>query len=297
MVSVILPTYNRAQTLAQSVSSVLSQTFTNFELIIVDDGSGDSTPEVVGSFRDPRIRYIRYPENRGAAHARNVGLAESRGELVAFQDSDDVWMPQKLEKQVAALGGARKGTALVYSDMLRMEEDGTLAYFAAPEVRKGVLADPVTNDYQVFMLGLVTVLAAKRCLEEVGGFDESLTRYIDLDILARLALRYEFFHLKEPLAIYRCTKGISADPYNSYISRSILLRKFNSASLCDRPFISRQYHYMGLDLISIGDYRKGVSCLLKAYRTYPGVIRHDINRLKGHLKVLFTPNKDGKRPS
>ncbi|MCF6192173.1 MAG: glycosyltransferase family 2 protein, partial [Candidatus Hydrothermae bacterium] len=102
LVSVVLPTFNRASTLPDAVRSVLMQTYNRLELIVVDDGSRDATPQVMQEFlkADSRVRYIRYVENRGVSHARNVGLDQARGELVAFQDSDDLWFPDKLEKQV-----------------------------------------------------------------------------------------------------------------------------------------------------------------------------------------------------
>jgi len=110
-VSVILPTYNRSSTLREAMESVLEQTYEDLELIVVDDGSTDDTMDVVQSVRDPRVRYIRLAENRGVSHARNVGLAHARGVWVAFQDSDDLWRPAKLEHQmdVALQAGEKVG--------------------------------------------------------------------------------------------------------------------------------------------------------------------------------------------
>ena len=102
LISVVLPTYNRARCLSRSINSVLNQTFSNLELIIVDDGSTDNTRELVESFSDPRIRYI-YQENAGACAARNHGINEALGTYIAFQDSDDEWRKDKLEIQLNAL--------------------------------------------------------------------------------------------------------------------------------------------------------------------------------------------------
>ena len=116
-VSVIIPTYNRSHTLKRAVESVLGQTFDNFELLIVDDGSEDDTKSVVDSIQDKRIRYIKLKENRGAAGARNEGVRRSECSLIAFQDSDDVWRPEKLERQMI-YWEQHPECALVYCDYL-----------------------------------------------------------------------------------------------------------------------------------------------------------------------------------
>jgi glycosyltransferase involved in cell wall biosynthesis len=102
-VSVVIPTYNRATVLGRAVTSVLNQTFSDLECVVVDDGSTDQTVALVEGFQDPRLRLIRLPVNRGVGHARNVGIQAASGELIAFLDSDDEWLPGKLERQVARL--------------------------------------------------------------------------------------------------------------------------------------------------------------------------------------------------
>lgn len=101
-VSVIIPTYNRAHLIGRAIKSVLNQTYKDFEIIIVDDGSTDKTEEVVKDFKDERVRYIRREKNKGGSAARNTGIKAARGEYIAFQDSDDEWLPEKLEKQMKA---------------------------------------------------------------------------------------------------------------------------------------------------------------------------------------------------
>ena len=105
MISVIIPSYNRARTIEKSARSVLNQTYTDLELIIVDDCSSDNTAEVVAALaaENPRVRYIRHEQNQGACAARNTGIDAARGEYIAFQDSDDAWRPEKLERQMAAI--------------------------------------------------------------------------------------------------------------------------------------------------------------------------------------------------
>ena len=113
-VSVVIPTYNRADLLPRAIRSVLSQTYWNCELIIVDDCSTDNTREVVSTWTDSRIRYIRHPENRHQSGAINTGIEHARGQYVAFLDDDDEWMPTKLEKQVRGVRvqRARRGSGV-----------------------------------------------------------------------------------------------------------------------------------------------------------------------------------------
>jgi len=106
-VSVIIPTYNRAHLVGRAIRSVLNQTYQDFEIIVVDDGSTDNTEEVVKSFNDPRIRYIRHEKNRGGSAARNTGIRVARGEYIAFLDSDDEWLPMHISRKLAVMEGKR----------------------------------------------------------------------------------------------------------------------------------------------------------------------------------------------
>jgi Glycosyltransferases involved in cell wall biogenesis len=114
-VSVIIPTYNRAHTISQSIISILNQTYNNFELIIVDDGSTDNTEEVVKNFNDKRIKYIAHKENRGAASALNTGISFSSGSFVTFNGSDDEWLPEKLEEEMKGFKTSDSKVGVVYS--------------------------------------------------------------------------------------------------------------------------------------------------------------------------------------
>src|SRR5262249_37649013 len=112
-VSVVMPTHDRADTVARAVQSVLVQTFQDLELIVVDDGSTDNTSAVLAALADPRLRVLRLDDNCGVSHARNIGVGAARGELLAFLDSDDEWLPEKLAAQVAC-HDATTSPSLVY---------------------------------------------------------------------------------------------------------------------------------------------------------------------------------------
>lgn len=121
LVSIIMPTYNCGRFIAESINSVLAQTYTNWELLIVDDCSADNTAEVVASFKDPRIHYQRNERNSGAAVTRNTALRLVKGRYIAFLDSDDLWLPEKLERQIAFM--EKMGYAFTYHEYTEIDED------------------------------------------------------------------------------------------------------------------------------------------------------------------------------
>lgn len=121
LVSIIMPTYNCGRFIAESINSVLAQTYTNWELLIVDDCSADNTAEVVASFKDSRIHYQRNERNSGAAVTRNTALRFVKGKYIAFLDSDDLWLPEKLERQIAFM--EKNGYAFTYHEYTEIDED------------------------------------------------------------------------------------------------------------------------------------------------------------------------------
>lgn len=126
LVSIIMPSYNTEKFISETINSVLAQTYTNWELIIVDDCSTDNTDDVVASFSDPRIKYLKNEKNSGAAVSRNRALREATGKWIAFLDSDDLWFPEKLEKQIAFM--QEKGYKFTYTDYRIKLNDKWLPY-------------------------------------------------------------------------------------------------------------------------------------------------------------------------
>ncbi len=194
LVSVVLATHNRARLLPRAANSVLRQSYPHLELIIVDDASNDETAQVVASLDDPRVRYLRLEESRGVSAARNAGIRTALGELVAFQDDDDEWLAQKLEKQVAAL--ARDGAGLnlcghfgCYAD--RVVYVGGPRYFAQvqPKAGYGNLALIATPGW----------LVRRELLFAAGLFDERIHTLEDWELALRLSEYCPFSHLDEPL--------------------------------------------------------------------------------------------------
>jgi glycosyltransferase involved in cell wall biosynthesis len=240
-VSVVLPTYDRAWCLARSIESVLRQTHEELELIVVDDGSTDGTERVVAGFTDPRLRYVRLARNGGAGAARNAGVVHARGRLLAFQDSDDEWLPAKLQRHLRAFETCAPDVAAVYSDMQRILRDGTTRHHRSPTLVPGVLVDPVTGFYQACKLGIQSAVIRRECFEAVGGFDESLPALEDMELFLRLSKRYRLYHLREPLVRYHETDGLSKNMAAKLIARRRLLDVYGSELLLDDPsFVARE---------------------------------------------------------
>ena len=177
-VSVIIPTYNRARFIAETVQSVLDQTFTDFEIVIVDDGSTDNTREVMGSFQDSRIKYI-YQKNNGVCIARNNAINASSGEYLAFLDSDDVLLRNSLEKRVEVLD-RHPEVGFSYGQAYLMDEGGQVFGIKKVKhrnsgIRRGTeeIRDFIVSGYHI---PTPTVMVRRRCLFEVGLFDRIYRR-------------------------------------------------------------------------------------------------------------------------
>jgi glycosyltransferase involved in cell wall biosynthesis len=202
-ISVIITTYNRANYLKEAIISVLNQTYQDFEIIVVDDGSKDNTPQVIQSITDPRIKYISQ-KNQGVGAARNTGTLASAGKMVALLDADDLWLPEKLELQIKALESSPQAS-IVYCDMyfFGLSEIGLpITFFQLlnwPAPRGNVLDKMVTRSFG----HPSTLLVKKEVFDKIGLFDEKLPYCDDYDMLIRMAAYFQFEVVPSPLVKYR----------------------------------------------------------------------------------------------
>ncbi len=193
-VSIILPFFNRAHTLHRCLTSIQAQTFQDWELIAVDDASTDGSAAVLTEACDARIRLIRHERNRGPGAARNTALAAAKGDFIALIDSDDEWMPGKLQAQIGKL---RAGECdLCGCEYLLVDEKGE---------RRVSLPPPPSSWREVLHtrceLGNgTTLVVARRVVDEIGGFDEALRLYEDWDWVLRMVQRFRYDVVREPLA-------------------------------------------------------------------------------------------------
>ncbi len=212
-VSVVIPTYNRRACVVDAVDSVLGQTYTDYELIVIDDGSTDDTGALLAGYGE-RLRYI-YQANAGVSAARNRGIEEARGEWVAFLDSDDEWAPDYLATVVAA-AQAQPGLAAVSSDLLIEAGASSTTLFRLRGLppfadRPKVVARPLVGMTHINCSPSATV-ARRDLLLKIGGFDTGLSLYEDLDLALRLSLEGGWCWIDRPLvkALRKTATGLSS---------------------------------------------------------------------------------------
>jgi len=249
-ISVIIPAYNAAEFLPETIESALAQNYQPLEIIVVDDGSTDSTPSVLESFGN-QIRVIRQP-NAGLGRARNRGIAESSGAWIALLDADDRWLPGKLQKQVAVLRDNPR-VGLVHTD----------AYDWTPENNQRQLRDRGRREFQGTCLARLsvnnrvlpsTVLMKRACIDQLGDFDPVPKGVEDWDLWLRIAEHYEFAYVDEPLVDYRRHgANMSGNSLQMRIGELYVLRKSLKtmpalAPQAKQPEMKRRLHQLAFDI-------------------------------------------------
>jgi len=273
VVSVILPTYNRAYILSRAIQSVLNQTYSNFELIVIDDASTDNTERVVLGFKDSRIRYIRHEENKGGAAARNTGIRYAEGDLIAFQDSDDEWLPPKLEKQVGILQEASAEVGVVYSGFWKIGTNKRVYIPSANIIHKegNVHVDLLKNNF----VGTPAAVIRRECFEKAGAFDERLPRLQDWDLFIRVSRFYEFRYIDEPLLIsYLTHDSISTKPEALIKALELILDKHLEDFRRHKRSLAHQQYRLANLFYQYGEAARGRDYLLRAVRTRPADIKY-----------------------
>jgi len=194
--SIIVAVYNGAKTLEACINSLLAQTYSNFEILLVDDGSSDNSYEVIQAFEsDPRVRYFK-KENGGVASARNYGIGVSEGDVIGFCDQDDQWKPTKLEKQLPRFDDPDVGLVYSWVEIQRMGETD----YSKPEIEGRCFHELLDVNF----ISCCTALVRKSILKDIGGFDDSreLHGVDDRHVWLRVARISKLAVVKEPLAVY-----------------------------------------------------------------------------------------------
>lgn len=260
VVSIILPTFNRAQIIERSIKSALHQTYTHFELIVIDDCSTDGTIELLSAITDPRLHVVRHTENRGASAARNTGIAKARGKYITFLDSDDKWYPTKLEKEVAIMEDQPANVGVVYSGFWR-HIHGKRSYVPFKWVKKkeGNIHE------QLLWRNFINTqsLIRKNCFTVVGVFDEQAPRFQDWDLFIRISKHFNFVYSHEPLFdVFHSEESISSNPQAQISGLEYILRKHCAEFSLHREILAEQYFQLSL-LYYFGEDRKKAQKLLK----------------------------------
>lgn len=236
-VSVILPTYNRQELLLESVKSVLRQTWIDYELLVVDDGSTDGTRAALAPYM-ARIRYI-HQENAGQGAALGRGVCDARGTWVAFLHSDDKWVPERLERMMGLVARHPQVHAVATASQ-QISADGTPTGRLFLKTTPGL--ELTTADFLTRHKGLINgmgILVRRDCLQKIGGIDERLSNAIDCDLWLRLSIQFNIAFLNEPLLLYRRHEGnIGADILTNSEEWLLLLDKFAVESA---DYVRRNY--------------------------------------------------------
>jgi glycosyltransferase involved in cell wall biosynthesis len=255
-----------------AIQSVLNQTYRDFEIIVVDDGSTDDTEKTVKSLKDERIRYIRHDKNRGAAAARNTGIKAARGEYIAFQDSDDEWLPEKLEKQMEVFRNATPEVGVVYTGFWRIKSDAK-EYIPSDRIsrKEGNIHKELLKGN--FVSG-VSAVARRDCFEKAGLFDESLPRFQDWELFIRFSNYCKFKYIDQPLLLaYLGPGNISTNNKAFQRALEIILTKHFEEFSEHGKLLAKYYFNLGFLLYFDGARVRGLSYLMKAAGLDPSLIR------------------------
>ncbi|MFC6733586.1 glycosyltransferase [Haladaptatus sp. DYSN1] len=287
-VSVVIPTYNRSEEVTHAIDSVLAQTYDDFELLVVDDGSTDDTEEVVTSYDDDRVKFIEHEENQGAPAARNTGIEHAEGEYVAFLDSDDEWLPLKLERQVDYLRSKGDDWVAVYCDvdMKTKGKSGPFRSIAASILSKSdpdtpseggdELVEEVLADRLHTSAGS-TLMVRTDVASEIEGFDTTFRRFQDPEFLMRVLRQGKLAHVAEPLVV----RHESGDPPADVVREADekYLEKFSDVvdDLESKGHDVRGSHNLVLAKLYLdeGNLTTGIQYLVRSNarpRHYPGVL-------------------------
>lgn len=227
-VSVIIPTYNREKTILRALQSVLNQTYTNIEILVVDDGSTDGTADIVRSVEDERVKYLVLEKNGGPSNARNVGVHMAEGEWIAFQDSDDCWHNDKLEVQMAYAKGHPE-FSLIYCMSMNYFQNGLKMLVPPkpwPEVMEGDMLDILL---QRNVIDTPTMFLKRACFLNVGGFDITYKALEDWEFMLRFSKMYEIGFLQQVLMdSYMLNDGVSSNMGAYFESRCKMLGQYRT---------------------------------------------------------------------
>lgn len=276
-VSVVVPAYRAASTIAAAIESVQAQTFSRHELIVVDDGSDDDTAAVAASYGSD-VHVIRQ-QNSGVSRARNAGLARARGQYVAFLDADDAWHPAKLERQVECLT-VLPHVGLCFTGLTRIDGNGRVVGNTPAIRRTDYVADSLLYSVVVNSPSS-SVLSRTALVRSVGGFDPRFSQCADWDFSIRLGLRAAIEPIDEPLVSYRVAAGsMSSDiallEFDTFrvLDTFYGMRESSKYSSLRRRAYANQWRIISGSYLQAGRLRDAVRCIAHAVRWHPSALAY-----------------------
>lgn len=276
LVSVIMPTYNRAAIIARAIKSVLDQTYSNLELIVVDDASTDNTAQVVSSIADPRVKYLRLPENSGVSAARNAGIKKARGAFIAFLDSDDEYLPERLEENLKVMEKKGEALGLVCSDFRNIEEGKVLG-----------LGHKGRVDILWHVPSPSTWFLRKEVFDRIGLFEKVLRVGEDREFLFRFHVdgSYAIDFIKDPLVTrHKRHSSLAAQGAKYVDAGEFFLGKHKEPLKRNKKFLAYTLYRLGKDLKRTGRSGEARPYFLKAFLTYPVKVEYFGKWVKSYFK-------------
>ncbi|MBN1268841.1 MAG: glycosyltransferase family 2 protein [Kiritimatiellae bacterium] len=267
-VSVIMPVYNRAPVVGRALASVLRQDYADLELLVADDGSTDDTTAVIGAVKDPRVRLLRLERNIGAAAARNEALKAATGAFIAFQDSDDEWLPDKLSAQMACFQALPDEYGAVYCPMERIGREGSKL---VPRPGTG----PLQGDLHSRLLagnfiGLPSALVKKEILAKSGLFDPALPCLQDWDLWIRISAQSMFGFVDKPLVkAFYSSDSISIDIPKVEQALGMIIDKHHEDFLRHPRALGTSYARLGGYALYLGKRGTAIGHALSALKAFP----------------------------
>lgn len=272
MVSIIIPTYNRGNTIERCILSLQNQTYDDFEIIIVDDNSSDNTEDIIRRINDVRVKYIKHNINKGANAARNTGILHANGSIIAFQDSDDEWLPNKLEIQVKEL--INRNVDIVAS-----------SFYKYMDGKKTILPKEYINDENICkkileknFFSTQTIIGKSKCFK-LEQFDDTLPRFQDWELMIRLSQKYSIHFINEPLVnVYVQDDSITKDPKKAIQAINIIMDKH-------RELIDNNKKALAELNILLGNINYEMNNFKKCY--YLDAIRYDKLNYKTYIRLIM----------
>lgn len=276
-VSVILPTFNRTSSLPAAIMSVLTQSYRELELIVVDDGSVEDIESVVRAIPDERITYVRRAENGGAAAARNTGLAMAKGQFVAFQDSDDIWLPGKLSRQISRFAELPDDVRVVAGGKILYGRDSSfnygpakVAYAPPPEGRLTLQEDQLSHLLSENRISVQNTLFRRDCFPDPIWFDECARANEDWEFAVRLVQQTKVYEDSEPVVLgFVSGDSISTNGRKQTLGLLRILRKNKKALSVRRKQRSKMLLDLGVFLFKSGKTRSATRFLSAGLMDYP----------------------------
>lgn len=275
-VSVVIPSYNRAAYLRSAIASVLNQSFQDFEIIVVDDASKDDTNEVIRSFNDLRINYVRHELNKGVSAARNTGIKNSSSDYIAFLDDDDEWLPEKLWKQINLLENSSPKIGGVYTGYVVIDRSSGEILDQRVHTKKGNIFDELI---EANLIGATpSLLFRKECFNRVGLFDENMSFSEDWDMWIRISKEFHFECIQQILVkcYFHNRDKLTFNLESLEKGMEIMLKKYGQFTPLRRT-LSYSYLRLGVLCCYNKQTKKGRVAFVNAIRLYPFEIRHYFN--------------------